>query len=359
MPARARSRTPRSGVTALAVALAWGCGSERPIRTGPEADRGAHSENPARPDVSSEPIEPAGVCTLSIGPEADLAETISAAPDGARVCLSPGRYEANLVVTRSVTLHALGAAAETVIDGGERGPILAVRDDELTVRFEGLSLTRGSASQGGAVLLTGLSRVELHGCALHHNTGRQGPGGAIYADQGTVVIERCRIHDNAATDGPAVCVDGIASLRIEDSLLVESGGPTVAVVRVRDGADATVARSTLIGEDRAAALHASGTSSRRPEVAVSDSVLSGSTALDLPEPFAGKATVTRSLLSAVTHAYIDGGDTRVGAPRFAGGPEPHAPAADSPACGMALGKGSDLAGKQRPRLGACAGAFEP
>jgi hypothetical protein len=350
-------------MTALAVlAGALACGTETPVRTTraiPAAATADKSSEDGRPNVSSETTKGPSDCAVSLEPGADLGEALAAAAAGAVLCLRPGRYAANLLIDKDVTLRGLGAPGETVLDGGERGAVVAVDADDLTVRLEGLVLSGGSAAQGGGVSLAGMSRVELVACVLARNTGRQGPGGAVHADRGTVVLERCRVLDNVATDGLAVNADGIASLRIADSLLVGDGGPTLAAVRVRDGADATIVRSTLVALGSAAALHASGTSSRLPEVSVSDSVLAGHAALDTPEPFPGKVTVTRSCLSAAAAgAFIDGGGTRVSPPRFAGGAEPYALAADSPACGLAEGGVPDLNGRARPAAGACAGAFQ-
>lgn len=300
-------------------------------------------------------------CAVTLAPGADIGAALASAASGAVVCLGPGRYDAALVLTRSVTLRGLGAPGAAVLDAGKAGPVVAVHVDGVEALLEGLTLTGGSASGGGGgVQLTAMSSVRLTGCTLRGNVGRQGPGGGVYADQGTVALERCRVDGNEATDAPAVCVDGIASLRVEGSLLVGAGGPTEAVVRVRDGADAALARSTVVATGGAAALHASGTSSRVPEVAVTGSVLSGEPAVEAPGPFPGKVTVARSVLSsAADGAYADLGGVTVGAPGFAGGgDEPWAPGAGSAACGLAEGGGVDLAGKARPETGACAGALE-
>lgn len=336
-------------LAALAVAGLFACGTAPP--------NGASAPEPTSRAVTADPND-RPTCTVSLAPGVDLAAALAAAAPGALVCLAPGRYPASLVLSRDVTLRGAGPG-EVVLDAEQRGPVIAVHADDVTVRLEGLALTGGSAPQGGAVLLTGLSRVEIAGCLLHRNMARQGPGGAIYADQGTVAIERSRIAQNEASDAPGVCVDGIASLRVADSLVVGDGGPTTAVVRVRDGADATLANTTVVALGEGSALHVSGTTSRAPEVLVRDTILAGVHALDLPAPQGAQVTVVRSVLSHAAGGFVGGGGVRIRDPGFVGtGDEPYRPGPDSPARGLAEAGEPDLSGRPRPATGATAGAFE-
>lgn len=355
-----RARTAALALAAAAL-LAAACGTtEKPGVAPSPPSTEATPGRPAVTDRATSTNDGAG-CVVTLDPGADVGAAVASAEAGAVICLRAGRYEGALVVGRSVTLRGLGAPGEAVLDAAKGGPVVAVRDDDLEVRLEGLTLEGGSASGGGGgVQLTGMSTVRLVGCTLRDNVARQGPGGAVYADRGTVALERCRVDTNEATDAPGVFVDGIASLKVETSLIRGAGGPTDAVVRVRDGADAAIAHTTIVAEGEAAALHASGTSSRAPDVAVVDSVLAGKAALDVPGPFPGHVTVARSVLSAAAaDAYSDLGGATVAAPGFAGeGAEPWAPGAGSAACGLAQGGGVDLAGKARPEDGACAGALE-
>ena len=336
-------------LAALAVAGLFACGTAPP--------NGASAPEPTSRAVTADPND-RPTCTVSLAPGADLAAALAAAAPGALVCLAPGRYPASLVLSRDVTLRGAGPG-EVVLDAEQRGPVIAVHADDVTVRLEGLALTGGGAPQGGAVLLTGLSRVELSGCLLHRNKARQGGGGAIYADQGTVLVERCRIAENDAPDAPAAYVDGIASLRVSVSLLVGEGGPTASVVRVRDGADATFANATVVAIGQASALHVSGTTSRAPEVLVRDTILAGPRALDVPAPPGPQVTVVRSVLSLAAGGFVGGGGVRIRNPGFVDdGAEPYRPGPDSPACGLAEADEADLSGRPRPRTGATAGAFE-
>ncbi|PKN59206.1 MAG: hypothetical protein CVU56_01635 [Deltaproteobacteria bacterium HGW-Deltaproteobacteria-14] len=336
-------------LAAVAAAGLFACGAAPP--------NGASAPEPASRAVTADPND-RPTCTVSLAPGADLAAALAAAAPGAVVCLAAGRYPASIVLARDVSLRGAGPG-EVVLDAEQRGPVIAVHADDVTVRLEGLTLTGGSAPQGGAVLLTGLSRVELSGCLLHRNMARQGAGGAIYADQGAVLIERCRIADNDAPDAPAACVDGIASLRVSISLLVGEGGRAASVVRVRDGADATFANATVVAQGQASALHVSGTTSRAPEVLVRDTILAGLHALDLPVGQGPQVTVVRSVLSHAEGGFVGGGGVRIREPGFLGtGDEPYRPGPSSPARGLAEADEPDLAGRPRPQAGATAGAFE-
>ncbi len=298
---------------------------------------------------------PDDTCSLTLGPGDDLASAIARADEGAVVCLKPGRYPGDLSPQRSLTRRGLGGAGEVTLDAAGRGRCVAVLHDDLVVQLEGLTLTGGRGEGGGGAALLGLSKLTLSDCVLTGNTGSQAPGGAVYAELGTLTLRRCRVHGNVADDGVAVLADQIASLVIEDSLLVEDVGHDASVVKVRDGVDARISRSTIVATGRGAAVHASGTTSRQPEVAVADSVLAGPHALDLPAPDPVVVPVTRSVL-ATPGGFLDQGGVHVGDALLT--PGEWAPGPGSPALGIAHGGGSDLDGAPRPEAGAAAGALQ-
>lgn len=245
--------------------------------------------------------ETSGASVVHVAAGDDLGAAIADAPAGAAIELADGAHEANLNLTKSVTMRGSGPDRVT-LSGGGTDSVLAVHADDIEVQIEGVTLTGGSATQGGGLMLTAMSKVSLTGCVLRDNTGRQGPGGAIYADMGTVVLERCRIEDNAATDAAAALIDQIATLVMSDSSVTEKGRVGQTALWIRDGAEARLTRVTVVATGGASALRVAGTSSRVPEVSVHDSDLSGAPALELPEPFPGQVEVSNTELRAATRA---------------------------------------------------------
>jgi VCBS repeat-containing protein len=107
------------------------------------------------------------------------------------ILLPAGSFDANTIITRSVTIRGEGSALTTVT-GGNRDSVFKVQPG-VTVTFEDMTITGGSADFGGG----------------------------IYNNAGTVTINRCRITGNQATgvsgEGGGIFNVGFAICTINDS----------------------------------------------------------------------------------------------------------------------------------------------
>ncbi len=298
-------------------------------------------------------------CNEVLEAGADLQSAVEKARPGSVLCLAPGRYTAALRPPRSVELRATGDGV--VLDAGDAGRVLQVSSDDLRVVLEGIRLTGGNAREGGAVEVSGFSEVVLRDCTLSGNRARGAGGGALLASAGRVRVQRCRIEANQGGAGSAILATQVASVLLQDSLVDGTPGGEGAVVSVQDGAALEVLRSTVLAGRTGTAISACGTTSRSPEVTVSDSILQGRTSLENDGLQPAKIRVQRSVLGGEVGGVeeLDASVVR-GDPRFAGsGPRPLGPAEGSPAIGLALGGGAtDLTGRPRPDRQATAGAFE-
>lgn len=81
-----------------------------------------------------------------------MREIIDALPDHAVLCLTEGRYEAESVVRRSLTLRGQGAV---VIDAHSRGTTLWVIRPDITVAVGNVTLRRGSGGGVGEGIVAG------------------------------------------------------------------------------------------------------------------------------------------------------------------------------------------------------------
>ena len=292
-------------------------------------------------------------CTKTVRPGQDLGAVLSTAPDGAVVCLAPGRYAGGLRVERSVTLRGEGEPGEVVIDADDAARVLTVVAKGAKVLVESVTLTGGSADAGGAVTTETFAELVLRRCVLRGNRSRDFGGGAVYASRGHIVLERCRLVDNTARQGIAVLASQVARIEVRDSLVI-STDPKGAALAAGDGAELTIERSTIVCAGPA--LSAAGTTSRAPKVAITDSIVSGRPLLTNSPRLPATVVITRTLLHGEAAGFEDGGGNKTGDPMLDS--HTYKPTEGSPAGGMARGGVADLDGAPRPEVGATAGALE-
>lgn len=302
-------------------------------------------------------------CPVTAQPGDDLQGVLDQVPEGGTLCVAPGRYPGRLRIGRAVTIRA-ESSGEVVLDAELGGTVVHVACDRGPVVIEGLTLTGGNGSQGGAVAVTGMgAEVVLRGCSIARNRARTKWLGAIITvtHDNQVVLERCRTmdieSDDASGPGQAVAVTQAGKLVVKDSLVVGRTGKGGSLIAVRDGASITVERSTLVVEGEGRVLEVFGTTTDKPAVTIAGSIVSGGEAIrgENASILVERSVVHGDLVGPVTL----GQDARRGDPAFARrDPEPYRPSASSPAVGLARGGGRDLAGRERPERGATAGAFE-
>ncbi len=101
-------------------------------------------------------------------------------------------------ITRDLIITGPGADALT-IDGDNAFSIFTIDSggSSRTLEISGLTLSGGSAVNGGAVFVNSGDTLELSFCTLMDNEAST-DGGGIFNDSGTVVVTECDIDDNEA-----------------------------------------------------------------------------------------------------------------------------------------------------------------
>lgn len=207
----------------------------------------------------------------------DLAGEVELAEDGALVRIPPGSYAANLAISRSVTLLAMGPVQ---VNGRGRGSVVRIQGRSSVVKLCGLSLVNGLAECGGGVALFE-GKLEMRECTLQGNKAPFFGGGALYLREGRAEVTACRFEGNTGQQGGAILVDGLGELLLRDSLLSQNAAVQGGALRVEEGARAellgcTIADHRVVGTDaEGAALHATGTMTRKPEVKLTNCILAG------------------------------------------------------------------------------------
>ena len=230
----------------------------------------------------------------TLHPEEDLQEALDALPDGARLTLAPGTYEAGVTIRRSVTLVGQGGAAEVVLEAiGTRAVVAILGDEELVVTLEGLTLTDGSGDLGAGIRLEGCPAVTLRDCVLRGNRAAH-LGGGIYLDEGQLRVERTVFAENAAGGGGAILADGFAHVRVTDSLFVGNAAGRGPAVGVRESAHATFERCTFVGSAGAPVdVRLQGRPGRPPSLHLTESIFASGVEARPPED----AVVSRCLFA--------------------------------------------------------------
>ncbi len=121
--------------------------------------------------------------------------TFSNSLSGQVILLTSGE----LLLNKSVTISASTLASAVTVDGQHSSRMFEVANGA-TVVLEGLVLTNGYASAGGAILNGGnltLNRCTVTGCAVSGGGG----GGGIYNNLGSASLNECTITGNSATAG--------------------------------------------------------------------------------------------------------------------------------------------------------------
>ncbi len=130
-----------------------------------------------------------------------IQEAINAAREGCVITVSPGVYFENITISgKNIVLTSYDPSdaetvRETIIDGGQNGPVITFGGDEYhTCRVAGLTITNGLAPKGGGIL-GNFSQATIEDCVITGNVAEQSGGGIIELS-GT--IQRNIISDNSA-----------------------------------------------------------------------------------------------------------------------------------------------------------------
>ncbi len=88
-------------------------------------------------------------CTVTVQPEESIQKAIDQAPEGAVICLAPGRWEENLAIQKSLTLRGTGKEPKEVwIVGAKEGhPVVRIESQgEIEVVIENLTAAEAKGS---------------------------------------------------------------------------------------------------------------------------------------------------------------------------------------------------------------------
>jgi hypothetical protein len=151
---------------------------------------------------------------------------IDAASAGDIILVAPGTYLENVDFhAKAVTVKASGAAEATIIDGQQRGPVVAfISGETASSVISGFTLRNGSAGQGGGILVSTSSPVITNNI-ISQNTATS-EGGGIGVDFGSPSILNNTISNNATTvqglGGGGISIRGASTSHIKENIIINN-----------------------------------------------------------------------------------------------------------------------------------------
>lgn len=195
---------------------------------------------------------------------------IAGAHRGEVVLLPRGRHIETVVLRQSTTLIAQNNAA-IIGDGGSA--VMVVGGE---VVLEGMTLATSRAFSGAGLFVTNGARVTLRDCRIERNSAPGFGGGAIFADSGELILERCWLGNNLGSKGGAFALDGTAKVTLRECILEGNHAGLGHVLYLRDGAEFVAQDCTFRTRMPDGALFAaSGTTTRRPELTLERCIVEG------------------------------------------------------------------------------------
>lgn len=156
-----------------------------------------------------------------------VAAAVTAADIGDVIRIGAGKFPANLVFGKSLTLEGAGMS-KTTLDGHSAGPVLTTTPG-VTLTVRDLSVQSGSAPQsygfGGGVLNDGDLRMERCSIVFSHAPVA---GGGLSNVNGTARLTDCQIVLSSAGFGGAI--DNNATLTLENCTLSGNNADTAGAI---------------------------------------------------------------------------------------------------------------------------------
>lgn len=241
-----------------------------------------------------------------------LADAVSKAPTGARLCLAAGTHSGGVVLDKSLTLVADGG--EAIVVGTPRMSALRVEDDGLAIALEGLTLSGGTADAGGGLAVFGRGKVRVVNCTFRHNHAGMLGGGGLYARSGLVEVSGTTFASNEGRQGGAVMLDQAVRAEFSRCTFTGNRGEMGGALRVVEGAQVVLKASTF--RDNAAndgaAWRVSATRSRKPEIKVDHCTIDDALLVngpDIPGEIEFKGTRAPASWKSVVGVKDGGGNT--------------------------------------------------
>ena len=197
-----------------------------------------------------------------------LAQALAACQKGAHLSLEAGDHTGDLTIDKSITLAGAAGAEAVIVRGTGRGPVIRIDEDGLAVRLQDLTLTGGIAEAGGGLAVFGRGTVNLTSCIIQGNQAGMLGGGGVYARAGLLQLDGCRLTGNSGRQGGGLMLDMAMKADVQRCRLEDNRADIAGALRIAEGAEVTIKGGTFkgnVGKD-GSCVKVTGTRSRQPKV---------------------------------------------------------------------------------------------
>jgi predicted outer membrane repeat protein len=129
----------------------------------------------AAPGISTCRLSACPAGATQVGPGQSIQTVINAAANGAKICVKPGTYTANLsFMGKRITLVSAGGPGVTILKGTGTGPVVTFNHFEAADSvLDGFTITSGKAPNGGGLLINSASPT-VRNCIVKNNMATGG-----------------------------------------------------------------------------------------------------------------------------------------------------------------------------------------
>ena len=184
-------------------------------------------------------------CTVTVQPGESIQRAIEQAAEGAVICLAPGRWEENLVITKSLTLRGTGKEPKEVwIVGTKEGhPVMRIESErEIEVQLENLAVAEAKGWKCAVespqwicpdgLQALGKAKVLIKDMQVSNNRD-----GLFVGDSATVSLG----HSQVSNTGIGLAVGDSATVSLSHSQVSDNG----IGVGLRGSAQVSLSHSTV------------------------------------------------------------------------------------------------------------------
>jgi len=165
--------------------------------------------------------------TVALVPEdySTIQEAIDDALDGGVVSVAAGTYYGNIDFSgKAIRIFSRGGRSGAILDGSSSGSVVTFSSGEgADSILDGLTITNGSASNGGGICVFFYSSPTITNSVVYGNSGSYGGGIRLYYEC-TATIVNTTVHDNSATStGDGLSVSTNTTATIQNSIIRGNG----------------------------------------------------------------------------------------------------------------------------------------
>ena len=186
-------------------------------------------------------------------PYATIQTALDNVNSGGTIHLLAGTYtgadNTGLTINQNVTI--IGENQKNTIINAQHSTSIFTINSGVTVKLENLTLTNGTAEDGGAICNNYDGTITLSGCNFNNNTATENGGAILNGYAGTITLRGCNFNNNTVKgdywNGGAICNENIITLsdcNFNNNTAAYDGGAIYSTGTITDLSDCNFNNNT-------------------------------------------------------------------------------------------------------------------